>query len=200
MGKLSYQNGLKKWQVGVLALEELAFKVKERVKLGIDLEKKHDEVRKLFLKHCSRMCVENRCDTEDVLQEVYKGILIRNSGSCPFNPKKSAFSTYIVMVAKCVTINYINKTNKKSERETYGKTDSIECEPYAMNTKEEGTQEESLFLTEMRSLLKGDALAIFDDLMAGHKVSQISLKRKIDSRKVNKTIEEIRRTLEPYAP
>ena len=200
MGKLTYQNERKKWQVGVLSLSELTFKLKDRVKLGIDLEKKHEEVRKLFLKHCSKMCHDNYCDVEDVLQEVYKGILIRNKGKCPFNPKKSAFSTYIVMVAKCVTINYVNKKSKKSERETYGKSDSIECESFARNTQEKGTQEESLFLREVRSLLKGEALMVFDDLMSGHKISQISIRRKIDSRKVNKTIEEIRRTLHPFRP
>ena len=74
------------------------------------------------------MCYDNNCDPEDVLQEVYKGILIRNRGKCPFDAQKSAFSTYVVMVSKCVTINYINKAKKKAQREVFGKEDSAEEE------------------------------------------------------------------------
>lgn len=204
MGVSSYKivEGSKRqrWQIGVLALSELTFRVKPKIKLGIDLEKRHHEVRKLFLKHCSKMCHDNYCDVEDVLQEVYKGILIRNKGTCPYNPEKSSFSTYIVMVSTCVTINYINKHSKKSERECYGKTDSIENEPYSINMFSNENQDKNLEFEEMRNLLKGEALMVFDDLMSGHKVSQISAKRSIDSRKVNKTILEIQKTLHHYRP
>ena len=67
------------------------------------------------------MCYDNHCDPDDVLQEVYKGILIRNKGKCPFDEKKSAFSTYVVMVSRCVTINYINKAKKKHKERYLGK-------------------------------------------------------------------------------
>ena len=98
----SYQNTpnlkIKKWHIGVIALASLSFtqpepkekrtseiklpkesekalKVRnlELAKKGIDLNKRHLEVKKLFLKHCAKMCLDNRCDPEDVLQEVYKG-------------------------------------------------------------------------------------------------------------------------------
>lgn len=189
-----------KWQIGMFSLEELTLEMTPRVPLGVDLEKRHHEVKKLFLKHCAKMCHDNNCDVDDVLQEVYKGILIRNKGKCPFNPKKSSFSTYVVMVAKCVSINYINKTKKKTERESYGRSDTIECEPYMTGLKSEGGQQQMTDFHEMRRLLKGEALYVFDDLMEGHRVSQISHRRKMDSRRVNKTIKEIKKTLHHFRP
>lgn len=43
---------------------------------------------------------------EDVLQEVYKGLLVRNRGKCPFDPAKSSFGHYVWMVAECVIRNH----------------------------------------------------------------------------------------------
>ena len=205
---------LKKWQIGVLELSTFEFTPpkKERVKKGpkrlivknackgIDLNQKHLEVKKLFRKHCLKMCYDNNCDPEDVLQEVYKGILIRNRGKCPFDAQKSAFSTYVVMVSKCVTINYINKAKKKAQREVFGKEDSAE-EVYTFNQPKERFEKEvsgRILLRELRNLLKKELVDIYDDLLEGHKISHISKRRKLDTRKVNKYIKDIRKTLEPY--
>ena len=200
---------LKKWQVGVIEICEFSFPQKKKKKVfklkstkpkGIDLNLKHEEVKKLFMKHCAKMCIERRCDPQDVLQEVYKGILIRNKGKCPFDETKSAFSTYIVMVSKCVTINYINKMTKKREREVYGKETSIESEDYLISQECNSHLETEglVILKEARASLKKHLVGIFDDLLQGYKVSHISKKRSMDTRKVNKYIEDIRRTLRPY--
>jgi len=45
-------------------------------------------------------------DPEDVLQEVFKGVLIRNQGNCPFDPAKASFGHYVHMVCRCVLSNY----------------------------------------------------------------------------------------------
>lgn len=210
---------LKKWQIGVLELSSLSFtapkKAIERKKTrksvaknlivknltkGIDLNEKHLEVKKLFRKHCLKMCYDNNCDPDDVLQEVYKGILIRNKGKCPFDAQKSAFSTYVVMVSKCVTINYINKAKKKNQREVIGNKDSAE-EIYLKGQSDSSFEKEvdgKILFSELRTLLKKELVSIYDDLLAGHKISHISRRRKLDTRKVNKYIKEIRKTLEPY--
>jgi DNA-directed RNA polymerase specialized sigma24 family protein len=204
---------LKKWQIGVLELSTFSFtqpkkkegrkpkklKVKNARK-GIDLTKKHLEVKKLFRKHCLNLCYINNCDPEDVLQEVYKGILIRNKGKCPYDEKKSAFSTYVVMVSRCVTINYINKARKRAQREIFGKEKSAE-DVYTLNIPKdvvEGEINERILLSELRGLLKEELVDIYDDLLDGHKISHISRRRKMDTRKVNKYIKDIRKTLEPY--
>lgn len=211
---------VKKWHIGVLSLASFTFvqptpkvalRVKNRgeqrpqiplktktAKKGIDLEKRHLEVKKIFMKHCAKMCLDNRCEPEDVLQEVYKGILIRNNGTCPFDSAKSAFSTYVVMVSRCVTINYINKIKKKTGGEVYGIENSIENEDYLIGGVTEDSIEEEMFISQLRGLLKKEQAEIYDDLLAGYKVSHISKRRKLDSRKVNKYIGEIRRILEPH--
>ena len=82
---LTYTNAerpkLKKWQIGVIALSSFSFKKpqkkahsaplrvintnktkkrEERSAKGIDLSLRHNEVKKIFLKHCSKMCLDNR--------------------------------------------------------------------------------------------------------------------------------------------
>ena len=223
---LTYTNAerpkLKKWQIGVIALSSFSFKqpqkkthsaplrvintnksskTKKRVERnakGIDLSLRHNEVKKIFLKHCSKMCLDNGCDPEDVLQEVYKGIIIRNSGKCPFDESKSAFSTYVVMVSKCVTINYVNKIGKKTYGEVYGKEDTIENEDHNIGGCEESSAEDVMYFSQLRNLLKKEQAEIYDDLLDGYKISHISRRRSIDSRKVNKYISEIRKILLPY--
>ena len=144
------------------------------------------------------MCLDNGCDPEDVLQEVYKGIIIRNSGKCPFDESKSAFSTYVVMVSKCVTINHVNKIRKKTDGEVYGKEDSIENEDHNIGGFEEPSAEELMYFSQLRDLLQKEQAEIYDDLLEGYKISHISLRRSIDSRKVNKYISEIRKILIPH--
>lgn len=59
-------------------------------------------------------------DLDDVLQEVYKGLMIRNQGECPFDPSKSSFGHYVHMVARCVVANYQRKEGTRRDRESVG--------------------------------------------------------------------------------
>lgn len=205
MPVLTYQTDVRKiWHIGVISLSELTFKqpvikkVIKKVPLGVDLERRCKEVKKLFMAHCAKMCLENRCDPEEVLQEVYKGILIRNKGECPFDPSKSAFSTYVVMVSKCVTINYVNKYGFRHLKEHHGTEDSIENEDhflYIADTRESSFTDDHM-INEISQNLKGEAKMIFEDLMDGVKVSQIAKARNMDTRKVTKHIADIRRLIE----
>ena len=90
--------------------------------------------------------------------------------------------------------------DKEKEREVYGSKTSIEDEDYVLATEcnDHKIIEQQLFVTEARNKLKEHLVVIFDDLMEGYKVSHISKKRSIDTRKVNKYIEDIRRILKPF--
>jgi DNA-directed RNA polymerase specialized sigma24 family protein len=197
MSMQTYQKSDRKiWQLGVIALSEFSFKKPQAVKkpkLGVDLNKRFHEVKKLFMAQCAKMCIENKCDPEEVLQEVYKGILIRNNGECPYDPSKSAFSTYVVMVAKCVTINYVNKYGARNVVEKHGQEDSIENEPYLLGLPSNLDTTADLNIEEIYQKLKGDAKIVFKDLLDGVKVSQISKIRSLDARRVSRHIEEIKR-------
>ena len=90
------------------------------VKKGIDLENRSDEVRKLFYAGFGARCVASGYNPEDVLQEIYKGLIARNRGICPFDPRKSSFGHYVHMVCGCIIANYHRKMKKKMEREQVG--------------------------------------------------------------------------------
>ena len=89
-------------------------------RLGIDLAKRGHEVRKLFYAGYGRRVLKYGYDPEDVLQEVYKGILVRNQGKCPFNPDKSSFGHYVHMVCGCIVSNYRRRYSRLERNEQFG--------------------------------------------------------------------------------
>lgn len=88
--------------------------------LGIDLEKRGHEVRKLLYAGFGARMARAGYDPEDVLQEVYRGILARNKGKCPFDVSKSSFGHYVHMVCSCILANYHRKQSRIAEFEQVG--------------------------------------------------------------------------------
>lgn len=80
--------------------------------LGIDLRVRGHEVARLFYSGFAGRVHKEGLEPEDVLQEVYKGILSRNKGTCPFDPRKASFSHYVYMVTNCVLSNYRRQIHK----------------------------------------------------------------------------------------
>lgn len=99
--------------------EVLALPVKTKP-VGIDLAKRGHEVRKLLFAGFGRRMFLSGYDPEDVLQEVYKGILVRNKGKCPYDPSKSSFGHYVHMIISCVLSNYHRKQHRIVEMEQLG--------------------------------------------------------------------------------
>lgn len=89
-------------------------------KLGIDLAKRGGEVRKLFFAGFGRRVAASGYDPEEVLQEVYRGLLARNQGICPWDKEKSSFGHYVHMVIECVVLNYHRKYSRRDELEQVG--------------------------------------------------------------------------------
>jgi hypothetical protein len=90
---------------------------------GIDLVNRGHEVRKLFYAGFMGRVARYGYDPEEVLQEVYAGLLVRNRGKCPFDPKKSSFGHYVHMVCECIISNYHRKHNRRAQAEQFGHTD-----------------------------------------------------------------------------
>lgn len=86
--------------------------------LGIDLKVRGLEVRKLFYAAFARGLVKDGYDPEEALQEVYRGLLARNLGKCPFDAKKSSFGHYVHIVTRCVLANYIRKEKRRTHYES----------------------------------------------------------------------------------
>lgn len=87
---------------------------------GIDLAKRGHEVAKLFYAGFAGKLVAAGIDPEEVLQEVYRGILVRNQGMCPWDPAKSSFGHYVHMVCGCIISNYFRHENRKNAMEQTG--------------------------------------------------------------------------------
>lgn len=74
---------------------------------------KADEVRKLLYSGFMGKILSAGYDPEDVLQEVYRGLLVRNKGRCPYDGEKSSFGYYVHMVISCILANYHRKEERR---------------------------------------------------------------------------------------
>lgn len=88
--------------------------------MGIDLRNRSGEVAKLLFAGFGRRIYSMGYDPEDVLQEVYKGLLIRNRGKCPWDITKSSFGHYVHMVAGCILSNYQRRQQRIRSMEQVG--------------------------------------------------------------------------------
>jgi DNA-directed RNA polymerase specialized sigma24 family protein len=87
---------------------------------GIDLENRADEVRKLLFAGFGTRIFAAGYDPEDVLQEVYRGLLARNAGRCAWDASKSSFGHYVHMVCSCILSNFHRRENRRRQVEQVG--------------------------------------------------------------------------------
>lgn len=81
-----------------------------------DAKTRADEVRKLLWSGFAGKMLSQGYDPEDVLQEVYRGLLVRNRGRCPWDVRKSTFGHYVHLVVSCVLTNYHRKQVRRVDR------------------------------------------------------------------------------------
>lgn len=88
--------------------------------LGIDLVNRSHEVAKLLFAGFGSWIYSSGYDPEEVLQEVYVGLLVRNNGKCPWDARKSSFGHYVHMVCNGVLSNFHRKRKRIRECEQTG--------------------------------------------------------------------------------
>jgi hypothetical protein len=76
---------------------------------GIDLKARGHEVAKLLYAGFSAWIHKESYEFEDVLQEVYRKILVANAGTRPWDPSKSSFGHYVHLVCRSALSNYHRK-------------------------------------------------------------------------------------------
>lgn len=185
---------LKKWQVGIIKLSEM--NIFNTPELGIDVGEKSDDIRRLFFKRYAKVAVSLGEDPEDVLQEVYKGILLRNRGKCPYDPRKSAFSTYVMMVCHCVTSNYFKKSSDTSKRKVYIDDSEDYIQPSDCGATR-AVMEEDVQISNLREVFSAELRAIFDMLLEGYSMTEISRSLSYTPRELRKRVDRIRRRVAP---
>lgn len=101
---------------------------------GIDLAVRGHEVRKLFYAAFARGLVKDGYDPEEALQEVYRGLLARNAGTCPFDVTKSSFGHYVHIVTRCILANYIRKEKRRLQFESCESSLSTGSERFSVDS------------------------------------------------------------------
>jgi RNA polymerase sigma factor (sigma-70 family) len=164
-------------------------------KKGIDLISLYEDVRKIVISGFSKKVSSE--DLEDIIQEIYKGILIRNNGICPFDATKSSFGSYVYMVSNCIIANYYQKKRKhpylQEIKEDFSKTQrpmslSIDLakeklEDYIFSRIERNSQNEE----------------VWNRLLQGYKLSEISRELKISTSRVSKILRTLKATCARWA-
>ena len=90
------------------------------IELGIDLVNRSHEVAKLLFKGFGPWIRSYGYDPEEVLQEVYVGLLVRNQMTCPWDKRKSSFGHYVHMVCNSIMSNFHRKRKRIRECEQTG--------------------------------------------------------------------------------
>jgi len=85
------------------------WKIVASIPRGVDLEGRGREVAKIFYAHFAQQVIREGYDPDDVLQDIYQGLIMRNRGKNPYNPDVSKFGHYVHLVCKSVWINYRQK-------------------------------------------------------------------------------------------
>lgn len=79
--------------------------------LGIDLKVKHLDVLKIVRKHCR---IEG-LDPDDLLQEIYAGILRKNLTASAWDGRRSSFSHYVCIVARSIAGHMLEAKRWRAE-------------------------------------------------------------------------------------
>lgn len=163
-----------------------------RSNLGIDIQKRGTEVRKLLMAGFGGTIQKNGWDVEDLLQEVYLGILTRNKGACPWDESKSSFGHYVYMVCRCVVANYGRKQGR-IRREQVGVLDAdgveVDAGELAIDVDSGSTLESRDYLSKNLDDIDYNVLL---GLMEGRSRGSIRKDSGLDVKDYDQSVEEIR--------
>ena len=185
--------------------------IEDNTELGIDLSVYHLDVRRLFYAGFSKRARGMGYDPEDVLQEVYKGILVRNNGKCPHDPRKSSLGHYVHMVSSCILSNFNRKhsrirnnewlgtRNEEGEEVDFALSKDLVCHPDQFSSAFVSSFSEGLSKTldsdpRLRNFDNESIRFVIDLMASGYKKSEIMEKTGISQSSLSKIMRVIRHT------
>jgi len=119
--------------------------------MGIDLAEHADLIRDLVMSGFGSRLRQFQIDPDDALQQVYLGLLVRNEGTCPFDPAVGALSTYLYWVVNGVTCNLIAR---EWHRRRQGVNPVLASQGFRHDVLEELPQREILMEPTHRTLAR----------------------------------------------
>lgn len=89
--------------------------------LGLDVEAYLPDLRRMYGRRFADQVNEAGLLEEDVMQAILLGVIVRNGGTCPYDPRRGTKpTTYLYMVMWCVVANEIAKHQNHSHHHRYG--------------------------------------------------------------------------------
>lgn len=91
---------------------------------GVDLSRRDVlvEIERLYGRFGSRWAARAGVDRDDALAQIYRDVEVRNQGTCPYDPAKGAWSTYVVRIIR-------QSVGRLATREARHVVVSIDAEP-----------------------------------------------------------------------
>jgi hypothetical protein len=158
---------------------------------GIDLINRSKEVAKLLFAGYGSYIHSRGYEPEEVLQEVYRGLLVRNAGKCPWDPAKSSFGHYVHMVCGCVLSNYHRRQGRTTSHET-----SLPIEETNIGStpavKENPTEDLTRYLGQLSDPEVKLAIRILPLLNQGYDRTEISERLKTPKASISRAITFLR--------
>lgn len=161
-----------------------------RMTIGIDLHNRYEEVRKLIYKGFRARILASGFDLEDVVQEIYLGLMVRNNGQCPWDARKSSFGHYVHMVTRCLLANYHRREVRRPERNADALGPDHDLGLYDLEHGESG---ERLALDSLQRFLgEGTSKKVLKPLLEGKSKREIASEVGLPESAVAKAIAQLR--------
>lgn len=132
-----------------------------KVGLGIDLVNRGHEVKKLLFKVYGGWIRQYKYDPDEVLQELYASLLVRNKGKCPWDKRVSTFGNYVCLVARGTLSNFHRKKRRIRECEVTGTYGFSEDGTWGMMN----VAEANIPGKQMGEVARMEMLEVTDDLL-----------------------------------
>jgi len=87
---------------------------------GIDVAEKAEDIARIFYSHFGSAASSYGYSLPDLLQDVYRAVLVRNKGKCPFDQNKGTFGHYVWRVCVCVFRNHHKREQRRRGRFVVG--------------------------------------------------------------------------------
>jgi DNA-directed RNA polymerase specialized sigma24 family protein len=161
---------------------------------GIDIVKKKKDIEKIFYAYYAKRAVSEGLSVEDLLQEVFKGLLVRNKGKGAWNPSRGSFGSYVHMVAGSVYKNFRKKEIKRGMKEKA----EIPKNYTENSTEDSDYSNEEMIMSDFKKWIKtkrgmGDSVvSIVELLSSGKKKKEIAEELGINSTSLHKAIDGLK--------
>lgn len=164
-----------------------------RLQIGVDLEGRLGEVRKIIYKGFKGRILAAGFELEDVIQEIFLGLLIRNGGRCPWDPRKGSMGHYIHMVVGCLLANHHRKESRRPERNA----DPLPSEQgtYGLDDTEVA---EALTMSGLKKYLDDGSEKLLQQLLQGKTRSEIASNLGYSDAEVARGIQRLRSSAQPW--